>query len=215
MNIGISFSLSQREKDRLASYMKQELLKQMTERIVNSKGFIQALIQTYIKGFLLSSPEVAELKNNTNSIQFALGVLPEEVDKTFEAVVDRISNSLYFDIQSKKDSITLELGMVKDDYLDLISIPQAHFISTGKLGVVIPWLDWLLRSGDRIIFSDYHVKYLTKSNPVSRTKFALMIKPGPFRIPPELSGTETNNLITRALSNIYPLIAREIDRVVL
>ena len=90
------------------------------------------------------------------------------------------------------------IKMIKSDYLDILGLPDASY-STLK-GANIPWLDWLLLEGDRIIVVGYDVNLdLTPSEALSsRTGLALMTKGSGWRIPPEYSGVAQDNFITRA-----------------
>jgi hypothetical protein len=72
-------------------------------------------------------------------------------------------------------------------------LPQGHSVYyDGDLH----WLDWLLNRGDQIIVVGYEYNPQTG---LGRSKLGNMKTGGSFRVPPEFSGTQENNFVTRAL----------------
>lgn len=103
----------------------------------------------------------------------------------------------------------LVVKMIRSDFQDVIGLPDASY-ETEK-GSTIPWLDWLLTQGDRIIVVGYDVKMplSSRERAHSRTGLALM-RPGTgWRVPPEFAGTLEDNFITRAF------VPSEVERVFL
>lgn len=94
----------------------------------------------------------------------------------------------------------LIVKMVRSDFMDILGLPDAEY-NTEK-GTNIPWLDWLLTQGDRIIVIGYDVEIArtAKQKAVSRTGLALMKRGSGWRVPPEFSGTLEDNFITRAFN---------------
>lgn len=77
----------------------------------------------------------------------------------------------------------------------LLSLPQS-FVKLGD-GGEIPWLEWLLKKGSKIIMLDFGVLY----KQAGRTGGAIMVKNiSPFMVDPNYSGTDDDNFISRALS---------------
>jgi hypothetical protein len=205
----LSLNFPQKEKDKLAAYIKREILSQMYDRLKIKEEYLQSIIRDKIKQFLENSSEVEQLKSNKDSIRYSLGVLPEEVNETVVSIISRISQDIFFQISKEKDSIVLKIGMIKEGYLDILGISSSYFISSGRSKNLIPWLAWLLLEGDQVIFDEYRVKYVNSKE--SRTGGAVMVRKGSFRIPPQLSGTAESNFITKALVEINPIINREVD----
>ena len=106
--------------------------------------------------------------------------------------------------------LLIDIGMIKDDYGDVLSLPQAQYTyKSQRTQGDIPWLRWLLLEGDRRIIN----KYEFSRNPRgSRTGMGIMKKKtrGFWQVPPEFSGTSVNNFATRALGKIET----EIDKIV-
>ena len=77
----------------------------------------------------------------------------------------------------------------------LLSLPQS-FVKLGD-GGEIPWLEWLLKKGSKIIMLDFGVLY----KQAGRTGSAIMVKNiSPFMVDPNYAGTDDDNFISRALS---------------
>jgi hypothetical protein len=77
----------------------------------------------------------------------------------------------------------------------LLSLPQS-FVKLGD-GGEIPWLEWLLKKGSKIIMLDFGVLY----KQAGRTGGAIMVENiSPFMVDPNYAGTDDDNFISRALS---------------
>ncbi len=122
--------------------------------------------------------------------------------------LDKIINVLADDIEVKftrfsvRGSIIyggIQVYIIKDDLKSILSLSEG-FVKTDK-GQDLPWLDWLIVQGDKIIITDYEIKYGNYSN--SRAGGAIMSKSsgGIWRVPPQFSGTINDNWITRAIDN--------------
>jgi len=94
----------------------------------------------------------------------------------------------------------LKILAIKSDYTEILSSPAASFLT--KKGVIIPYLEWLLTQGVRILVRDYVVMFGPFKG--SRTGLALMRKQegSGFRIEPPDAGTINNNFITRIIATI-------------
>ena len=79
-------------------------------------------------------------------------------------------------------------------------------------GDVIPWLEWLLKEGDKIIIRNYGVEFGHPED--SRTNDAIMrLNRRGWRVPSQYSGTIENNFITRAIDSSLNKMQDEIQKV--
>jgi hypothetical protein len=108
----------------------------------------------------------------------------------------------------------LSVDMVRSDFEDVLGLPAARYVSNGRY--VIPWLQWLLVEGDRVVVTTHEVTYaLTPTQRLrSRTRMALMRPGSGWRVPPEYSGTLSSNFISRAfdapgVENSFAKVLRE------
>lgn len=93
----------------------------------------------------------------------------------------------------------LTVGILRSDYEDILSLAEASYVSAPS-GAEIPWLRWLTVGGDQVLVFGYGVTHdLAASQKArSRTGLALMTKGSGWRVPPEFSGREGANWLTRA-----------------
>jgi len=87
---------------------------------------------------------------------------------------------------------TLEINFQRDDFINLLSLQSGHVLT--EKGTDLHWLDWLLIKGDTTIITGY--TYIP--GPLGRSGGGEMNIGGLWRVPPEFSGTITNNFITRS-----------------
>ena len=79
-------------------------------------------------------------------------------------------------------------------FQNLLALGEVHVnYANGDLH----WLDWLLTRGDEIIVADY---YYNPATGIGRSRLGNMKQGGFFRVPPQYSGTTTDNFVTRALN---------------
>lgn len=90
-------------------------------------------------------------------------------------------------------------GVLVSDFSDVLSNPEATVLTVN--GQQLPWLQWLLIEGDRIIITDYEIAFGRYTQ--SRSGGAIMKRAsgGIWRVPSQYSGTVRNNWLTRAILN--------------
>jgi hypothetical protein len=128
-----------------------------------------------------------------------------DVEGRLDAVLRTIKNSCDVEVTpliQAGDVLTggLVLKMIRADFMDVMEISGAEYLT--QRGVQIPWLNWILTQGDRIIVVGYDVKLnlSTKEKARSRTGLGLMIPGSGWRVDPDNSGVLDDNFITRAFN---------------
>ena len=180
-----------------------------------SVGPIQDKIRTNIKEALMSQPEYLSLISGQLKYEFGISTSQQVND-----IIDLWIKNIVVDYSppiAKASSVSggFSLSAIRDDYSDVISSQSAVVIDS-KSGAILPWLEWLLLYGGKIIVKNYTVKF--GPNPRSRTGMAVMIESNGknWRVPPEFAGTSTNNWITRALDQmgdkVLDIIQTEIEK---
>jgi len=93
-------------------------------------------------------------------------------------------------------------------YSDLLGSSDAT-LSTKKYD--LPWLDWMLNLGDKIIVRDYFFDLEKTSK--SRTGLGIMrgASGSGWRVPPQYSGTIDDNFITRSIDSMLPELGKFIQ----
>lgn len=153
-----------------------------------------------------NQPEILSLKSSSPASLVGIFGIPGNTDSIVNTIVSSVVNSvnIKFVPYSKNLKGGLELNFQPANFANLLSLPEGHTkIKNGDLH----WLDWLLKRGDNVIIVNYQY------NPTSglgRSGLGNMVFGGSFRVPPQFSGTEDNNFITRAL--IGPVQEKQITK---
>ena len=187
-------------------------------RIVFGKvrGRITPKIRKLLTKAILAQPEVESLRSGVLAAEFGLVDGGERIEQIVEwwALTVRVKMEVV-DVAAGRISIKILIEGVRYD--DGLAEPAAQFVTEN--GAILPWLEWLLRFGDKAIVIGYDVsKNLTGAE--SRTGKLVMRegKGKTWGVPPEFAGTERNNFVTRAIEDMKPeleaLIKSEINRAI-
>lgn len=162
---------------------------------------IKNQIKSEVKNALISEPEYQSLISG--QLKYELG-LPS-TDKVNNIIDLWINNIVinYSGIQKTSSGLkgNLSLSMIEDSYNDVLS-NDAAIIIDNLSGAALPWLEWLLLYGGKIIVRNYRVQF--GANPRSRSGGAIMVEASGsnWRVPPQFAGSSSNNWVTRALSKL-------------
>lgn len=162
-----------------------------------NKNTILRDAQSLAAGWISSQPEMLDLQSSVpGSLAGQFGLYPGQGQNSVISIVNSIKNSITVDLKRFNDNLSgggLEINFQPTSFLNLLNLPQGFVnYEGGKLH----WLDWLLTKGDTVIVVSYH--YNAKTG-IGRSGLGNMTKGGSFRVPPEYSGVDSNNFITRAL----------------
>lgn len=192
--------IERRVKDAIANHM--NIAARLAVREIRHK-----VIELLTKS-ILDSHEVKALLDG--QLREELGATQDEADATVDFLINRLAATTIIDFKpfhpfAKKFGGYLEVRCFPKTLIDdMMAFPKASFLT--KKGVNIPWMEWLLTFGDKILVKRYTVDFFRTSG--SRSGGATMkpIKRGGWRIPPGFSGTRNDNFITRALDNLADYI---------
>lgn len=124
------------------------------------------------------------------------------IDKWIDSIECRITKRL--SMSSDGLSFEMQLNAIDATFTDVLELEESKQISNNFKGdsTILPWLQWMLIEGDRIIIADFEVKYIQSG--FSRTQEALMIKTNSvgWKVPSHHSGTQRNNFVTRAIEGL-------------
>jgi hypothetical protein len=111
-----------------------------------------------------------------------------------ESIADNMMENLSFKVFPGKKSIDIQF--FTSDLSEALTVDEASYIT--EKGEEFKWLEILLTQGDNTIFGFTVVKNTGSSK--SRTSSYIMTESDKgWRVPPEFSGNESNNWLTRAL----------------
>lgn len=179
---------------------------------------IKKRIGKIIADAILNSPEVKSLKGG--QLQGELGVVTPKVDEAVQLIINSLISTMVITFGPLRGTVTQRLkGSIRLEILPKTLIATLSKSKEGafltKKGVNIPWLDWLLNLGDKIIVRQFDVDFTNTAN--SRTGLAVMkhSKRG-WRVPPQFSGTADDNFISRAIednaADIVDLFIKEFQK---
>lgn len=207
LTIGVKIVETEREiQKRILDALKRKLF----SALGNTGKFIRRDVVNLVLKAIKNTPEYNSLLGG--KLQGELGV--PDVEERLNQLMAVWAKSMIFtaspvtrSAQSLKGKLTL--SMIKKDFSDVLSLPASVY--TTQKGEEIPWLRWLLLEGDRIILRDYEVQLRSGQG---RTGLGLTIErqSATWRVPPEFSGTVTNNFVTRAIDGIDAEIMRLIKK---
>ena len=194
---------------RLRALINKALAKEGQKILTSSAKRIEVKIKGLVRTAIASSPEISSLSGGSLRLDFGLDVDPSS------QIIDAVTGSVNVQVSKIRSSGGKFSGGI------LITIQPSNFSNLLSLSVAeqpikngsLPWLKWLLTTGDSIIIADFGVEYKSGSG---RTGGARMSEDfAPFRVDPRYSGTVDNNFITRAiqpyLKEISSIIRKELS----
>ena len=189
----------------------KEISKKVKRESLAIKTNITDQLRKAVREALVSTPEYQSILRG--KLKAELGI-PNSSSRIM-AVIDTWVNNIFVTVKTGTTPLLLiDIGIIKEDYSDVLSLPQAQYTYKSKRGQgEIPWLRWLLLEGDKRIITRYEFS----NNPRgSRTGMGIMKKKekGSWQVPPEFSGTSVDNFATRALGNIGNIIDKIVERAI-
>ena len=198
-----------------ASDFNANVVKEISKKVKRESIAIQTSItdqlRKAVREALVSTPEYQSILQG--KLKAELGI--PNSDARIMAVIDTWVNNIFVTVKTGTTPLLLiDIGIIKEDYSDVLSLPQAQYTYKSKRGQgEIPWLRWLLLEGDKRIITRYEFSNNPKG---SRTGMGIMIskEKGAWQVPPEFSGTSVDNFATRALGNIGNIIDKIVERAI-
>jgi hypothetical protein len=212
----MKFSLNLIESDSdIKSKILTEIRNHLQQAMVKSIPSIRQLIPSKIKDALMGEPEYQSLINGKLKGEFGLPNASQKVNDVIDIWTKNVRITANpITISGSKIKGGFKLDMIDSSYNDVL-VNDGAIVIDGVSGVVLPWLEWLLLYGNKIIVRNYEVQ--VGANTRSRSGMAIMVpSKNNWRVPPEFAGTSTNNWVTRALSrlddSILDIIQKEIEK---
>jgi hypothetical protein len=174
---------------------KKNVINELRERakslVQRNYSKIRRAVKPVIVDAIYDCPEMESLRSG--KLRYDLGVKTDPTLLISWSVADTMklqyaySNQYIFNF-----SISIQPGR----YENLLDLPQSVFISEN--GKKVPWLEWLLTNGTKVIMADFGVLY---KEGAGRTDGAITVKNvTPFMIDPAFAGVSGDNFISRALN---------------
>lgn len=206
------FDLKILESDsEIAKKILDALLPQINNYMNDSIAKIKNPIKEIVGNAIRNSPEYDAIARG--QLSYELGI-PDPFTR-MDGLISIWLNNVQFNynkpiIANNKIKASFSVNMIKVDFSDVLFSDFAK-VDDFRRGYSLPWLEWLLLEGNKIIVPKYEV--LFGANRASRTGFALMKESTrSWRIPSTYAGTINNNWITRALDSASSDIKSLLDR---
>jgi hypothetical protein len=174
-------------------------------------------VKLIVNDAIIASPEYGSLLSGDLLSQFGL----PDPRIAVQSVIDAVVHALRVEVLKPTPSSLggLSVSILRDDFSDALSAEGATYVSVSVAkgtSKTIPWLAWLLLEGDKIVLTGYEINLSAKGRAASRTGSAIMVGERsptsllpprksafrPWRVPPEFSGTISDNWLTRAIGNV-------------
>ena len=207
-----SLTLVENQKQ-IESKINKALKKEVDAAVAKAARRLKAPITELLRNAILSQPEVNSLQGSGQlAAEFGLPDGRRRISQLIDIWTQGIKivkkNAT---VRGSQINAGLSVTMVQRDFEDVIQ-SEAAIVRTAK-GQELPWLEWLLRFGDRIIIRDYDVSFNRGQQKRSRSGLAVMVKGRGkrWRVPPQFSGTPRNNFVTRALESIDEDVSKLVE----
>lgn len=180
----------------LQNLLINELRKAAEETTILAIPGIKRGVGPLIEIAINSSPQISVWENRFRG---QVGVI--DIRGAVDAIIDAVikNTDVSYDKTYRRLGtifIRLDVGILKDDFSDILSLHEASFISEG--GFLINWLEWFLLGGGVQVGYEYMDGNFRKS----RTGEGIMFKSkaGNWETPTELEGSKDDNFLVRALT---------------
>ena len=176
------------------------------------EGIVKGLIGKYIK----FSPEY--LSFGGGILQKELGVLDpySSLDDMLSILVNTVTVKMR-PVYQRGGQIGggFTVTAVPTDFYNQVTTLGKY---TSENGYEVPWLSWLLTAGDQVILKDYKISFGGNAKMFSRTGGPIMrrneegwgVGASSSRVPPQFSGTPSNNFVTRAMTTMAPELEKKL-----
>ncbi len=194
------------------------LANQINARLRKIRTSFRESIRVLIKQMILDTPE-AESMQAGGILSGEFGFYPGVGEIRIDAIAQRVRDSARVDFtkikrKGKELSGRIRIRVVVSDFSDVFSIPEHKYISE-QSGEAVEWLKWLLLEGDKIINTEYGIKW---GGPNSRSGLAYMLPLTkkfirPFRVSPQFTGTQNDNWLTRPFERRRQFFINEVLKI--
>lgn len=200
------------------SQIGKKILKALLPDIQKYMDKALKIIKTELPSILIatisSSPEYDSLINGKLKYEFGIPNASQKIASLLNVWSSNIEIQ-YFkpSIVANQIKSNFSVQLVKADFSDVLYTDYA-FMQDNLRGYDLPWLQWLLLSGDVIIIQNHEI--ILGPSPYSRTGNAIMKqnKGRTWKVPSEYSGTINDNWITRSIERAAPQIDQLLQRAI-
>jgi hypothetical protein len=205
----------------IAKLMLNEIAIELNRRIPTRMRNISSRVKDATYNFLRTNNTYQSLVSGDLAAHFGIpiGGRRQRIDNIVRAVADRMEVE-YTPTRLRNNQYTngITIKVLLRNLSEVLTLSEGIVLT--EKGQTLDWLRWLLTLGDTIIISEYEIQLRPG---YGRSGGGIMIadEAGVWRVPPQFSGTITNNWLTRAfndnisqyLSIIEKILADELSRI--
>jgi hypothetical protein len=211
----LSVELGSNFRSEFAKNVTAEISKQIVKKIPRAIESIKAKIQQIVIVKITSCPEYAAIVGS--NVRGELGI--NEAAVRMDAIISEWASNIVVTLvpENVGGLALIKIGIIQSDYADVLDLAEAEMSYVSRRGQkTLEWLRWLLLEGGSVIVSNYEYSETRRGN--SRTGLGIMIKRrGGWKVPAAIAGIESDNFVTRALSeiqdNIDIIVRQELTKV--
>jgi len=206
VRIGVSLKESEAQ---ITAMINRQLAKKLNSTIKQAAPLIESQIKHLVRGAITGSPEYRELLGGSLQAEMGVPNTQSRLQQILSIFLDSIGvEAGAVSISGSRIRGSVTVFGIPTDFSDVLSSSAATY-TTAK-GQTIPWLEWLLLAGDKIIISDYEFSSDISPGAKSRTGLGIMKKDTRkrWRVPPQFAGFAEDNFVTRSLESVKPQIEK-------
>lgn len=166
-------------------------------RMGKNKNRVLSRIKVAARSWIENSPELHSLRSTAvpNSLAAVFGLPVGSGSAVAAAIIDAVVQSINLNVgrANKYLKTNIELVFQPSTFSNLLSLPEGYV--TTESNNEFHWMDWLLTKGDTVVILGFSYQPQVGRG---RSGAGFMDTGGSFRVPPEYSGTLSNNFVTRA-----------------
>jgi len=179
--------------------IEQAMLQEIKDRITKNKKKAERQIASLVPSWALASPEVQSLAQDgiAGSLHAQFGLFRGTGDIVANDIANAVAKSVSLEVNFTKSlkGTSVTFFIQPTDFTNLLEIPLGEIRTA--IGDVLPWMRWLLLEGTRTIVSSYAYE----PDNSGRSGGGTMRLGGIWRVPPQFSGTASENFVTRMFEN--------------
>lgn len=167
---------------------------------------IETLVKTRFRDFFIKSKYYTYLTSHRISAE--LGFPAFDADNMIEEVLGLIIEEFDVIYEEKKHAVNIKIILKEGAYNRILSAYPR--IETEK-GDQLEWLHWLLENGSKKFIVGYRFKPMFSG----RSLGGIMVPKGSWGVPSEISGTYSDNFITRLMEEFDEVLKTQISNIIL
>jgi hypothetical protein len=211
---GINIKLIDSAKS-VTSKILKAIVGKLNRAVSSSKASILSDLKTQVVEWLNDEQVIRDLRGS-GSLNAEIGLPAGHAASAADLIVNAVVESMDINFKQFNERMAggMSIGIQPLDFQNLLNIGKATILT--EKGQQLNWLEWLLKSGSRIIVRDYSIEYGRYAKRSRSGEGAIMVerKSGGWRMPAQYAGVEENNFITRAFegreSEISKIISKRI-----